>query len=160
MSVHDINRDVSTGSADQVPDQYPVHIKSILFTEQGAGTYTGTINVPPGSIILDVAVHGEALWDAATSASMTVGDDADPDGFFAATDLKATDLLAGETNNIEHPGGKAGAYITAEQRKLWSAGARNVVGVVTSVGAGTAGRTRLWVTYGNPVVTSAGFVAA
>jgi hypothetical protein len=126
---------------------YPVVMESVLFTENGAGTYTGTIALPAGSRIIDIGVDGQVLWAAATSASMIVGDGADPDGFFTATDLKATDLLAGEINNIEHPGGKAGAYIASEQRVLYSAAARSVIGVVTSVGAGTAGRTRLYVVY-------------
>jgi hypothetical protein len=134
---------------------YHVVMEEVTFTETGAGTYTGTIALPAGSQILDVAVHGIALWDAATSASLVVGDGSSANGFFTATDLKATDLLAGEVNNIEHPGGKAGAYIASEQRVLYSAAARNVIGVVTSVGAGTAGRTRLVVTYANPTAVAA-----
>jgi hypothetical protein len=121
-----------------------------LFTENGAGTYTATLRLPAGARIIDVGVTGDVLWAAATSASMTVGDAADADGFFLATNLKATDLLAGETNNIEHPGGLAGVYIGAEQRKLWQATARNIIGVIVSVGAGTAGRTRMYVVYSVP----------
>lgn len=137
---------------------YVTVTESRTFTETAAGTYTGTIALPAGSYILDVAVHGIALWTAATSASMIVGDAADADGFFAATDLKAVALLAGEVNNIEHPGGLAGAYITAEQRILYSAAARSVIGVVTSVGAGTAGRTHLVVTYCVPTAVAATMV--
>lgn len=132
-----------------------VRVSEVLFTEAGAGTYTGTIALPAGSRILDIGVDGIALWTAATSASLIVGDDADPDGFFTATNLKATDLLAGEINNLEHPGGKAGVYIAAEQRVLYSATARNVIGVATSAGAGTAGRTRLYVAWTVPVVAAA-----
>lgn len=128
-------------------------LSEALFTENGAGTYTATIPLPAGARILDIGVHGVALWDAATSAAMEVGDGADPDGFFLSTDLKATDLLAGEINNIEHPGGKAGAYIASEQRKLQQDTARNVIGVATSEGAGTAGRTRLYVLWALPVDT-------
>lgn len=126
-----------------------VYHAEVLFTETtGAGTYTGTIELPAGARIIDIGVDGIALWTATTSASMIVGDGADDNGFFTATDLKATDLLAGEINNIEHPGGKAGAYIAAEQRVLYSASARNIIGVVTTVGAaGSAGRTRLYVVY-------------
>jgi hypothetical protein len=137
-----------------------VHLKEVLFTEEGAGTYTGTIALPAGSRILDIGVDGQVLWTAATSAAIIVGDDTDPDGFFTSTNLKATDLLAGEINNLEHPGGKAGVYIASEQRVLYSATARNVVGVVTSVGAGTAGRTRLYVAYGVAAATAATFEAA
>lgn len=135
---------------------YLVAQASVLFTQtSGNGTYTGTIALPAGSNIMDVAVHGDVLWDASTSASLVVGDGASANGFFLATDLKATDLLGGEVNNIEHPGGLAGAYIASEQRVLYSASARNVIGVVTQVGTGTAGRTRLVVTYATPTSAAA-----
>lgn len=133
-----------------------VLMQSVLFTQtSGNGTYTGTIALPANSRIIDIGVDGIVLWDASTSASMVVGDAGSANGFFTATDLKATDLLAGEINNIEHPGGKAGAYIAAEQRVLYSATARNVIGVVTQVGTGAAGRTRLYVVYAVAVVGAA-----
>jgi hypothetical protein len=130
-------------------------LAELTFTQTaGDGEYTGTIALPANSRILDIGVDGQALWDG-TSASLIVGDGVDPDGFFAATDLKATDLLAGEINNLEHPGGKAGAYITAEQRVLYQAAARNVVAVLTQVGDGTLGRTRVYVLYAVGVATAA-----
>lgn len=141
--------DIESGGALKLAGTqvYPTVTAEVLFTETGAGTYTGTISLPAGSRIIDIGVDGTALWGAATSASLIVGDAGDDNGFFAATDLKATDLLAGEINNLEHPGGLAGAYITAEQRKLYQATARSIIGVATSVGAGTAGRTRMYVVY-------------
>lgn len=132
-----------------------VYVAEVTFTEAGEGTYTGTISLPAGARIIDIGVDATVLWDAATSASMIVGDGDDDNGFFTATNLKATDLLAGEINNIEHPGGKAGAYIGAEQRVLYSATARDVIAVATSVGAGTAGRTRVYVVYAVGVATAA-----
>jgi len=134
---------------------YQTVMAEVLFTEAGAGVYTGTIALPAGARIIDIGVDGIALWTAGTSASMIVGDAIDDNGFFVATNLKATDLLAGEINNIEHPGGLAGAYITAEQRKLYQATARSIIGVVTSVGAGTAGRTRMYVVYATPTAGAA-----
>lgn len=132
-----------------------VYLAEVTFTQTaGDGTYTGTIALPAGARILDIGVDGQALWDG-TSASLVVGDDDTANGFFTATDLKATDLLAGEINNLEHPGGKAGAYIASEQRNLWTAAARNVIGVLTQVGAGTLGRTRLYVLYAVGVATAA-----
>ncbi len=120
----------------------------VLFTETGAGTYTGTIALPAGARIIDIGLDGIALWNSAGAVSAIVGDGGTANGFFTATDLKATDLLAGEINNIEHPGGKAGAFIASEQRVLYSASARNVIGVITvASGAGTLGRTRLYVVY-------------
>lgn len=136
---------------------YLVVCEAVTFTETaGAGTYTGTVAMPAGSYLIDVQVHGIALWTAATSASLKVGDGADDDGFFTATNLKATDLLAGEANTIEHPGGLAGAYIASEQRVLYSSTARSVIGVVTTVGgSGTAGRTHMVVIYAVPTTSAA-----
>ena len=142
-------------SASIAATAYQTVMSEVLFTEAGAGTYTGTIALPAGSRIIDIGVDGQAVWTAGTSASIIVGDGDDPDGFFTETNLKATDLLAGEINNIEHPGGLAGAYIVSEQRKLYSAAARNIIGVATSVGAGTAGRTRMYVCYATPTAGAA-----
>ena len=132
-----------------------VQVGELTFTETaGAGTYTGTIAMPAGSRIVDIGCDGQALWNSAGACALIVGDDTDPDGFFTTTDLKATDLLAGEINNLEHPGGKAGAYIVSEQRNLYSASARNIVAVITiASGAGTLGRTRVYVAYAVPVTT-------
>jgi hypothetical protein len=125
----------------------------VTFTETtGAGTYTGSVAVPAGAWILDIIVQAVALWDTATSATMKVGDAADDDGFYTGVDLKATDLLAGETLSFARAGGQEGAYITATQLiGLYSATARVVSGVVTTVGAsGSAGRTRMLVAYIDP----------
>jgi hypothetical protein len=142
---------------DGVPaTAYPVVMAEVTFTQTtGDGTYTGTIALPAGARIVDIGVDGQVLWNAGTSANIIVGDDVDPDGFFTETDLNATDLLAGEINNLEHPGGKAGAYIASEQRNLYQATARNVIGVIAQVGTGTAGRTRLYVVYAVPTATAA-----
>ena len=127
----------------------PLFMQEVTFTEtSGAGVWTGTMVLPANSRIIDIGCDGIALWTSQTSASLIVGDGDDPDGFFAATDLKATDLLAGEINNIEHPGGLAGAYLTAEARSLYRAAARSVIAEITKVGTtGTAGRTRVYVVY-------------
>lgn len=136
--------------------------EQVDFTEEGAGTYTGTISLPAGAIIHDIIVVAVALWDAASSASLEVGDSADPDGFFTAVDLKATDLLADESVALhEKDGGVGGAYVAATHiTDRYSATARDIVATVTSVGAGTAGRTRVIVTYSVPASTAATFVAA
>ena len=150
--------DIESGGALKFDSKqvYPTVVAEVLFTEAGvAGVYTGTIALPAGSRIIDVGVDGIAVWTAGTSAKLIVGDGDDDDGFFTETNLKATDLLAGEINNIEHPGELAGAYIVNEQRKLYSAAARNIIGVATSVGAGTAGRTRLYVVYATPTAGAA-----
>lgn len=133
------------------------------FTETtGAGVYTASVTVPANSIITDIKVRSTALWTATTSALMKVGDVADDDGWFIGIDLKATDLLVGEEINFENPGGKQGAYLdatTGKRSAAYSASARVISGIVTTVGAaGNAGRTRMSVqftTVGSGVVTAA-----
>ena len=121
------------------------------FTEMGAGTYTATVVVPAGATLVDIIIDGVALWAAATSAVLKVGDATDDDGYFTAVNLKATDLLAGESIDFYAAGGKAGADIAGSQiNRRYSAAARTISGVVTSVGAGTAGRTRMTVVYSAP----------
>lgn len=130
-----------------------VQSAEVTYTETaGAGTYTGSVSIPAGATIVDIIVNGVALWTAATSAVLKVGDAADDDGYFTAVDLKATDLLAGESISFAQAGGKAGAYIANSQvSPRYSASARVVSGIVTTVGgSGTAGRTRMTVLWTLP----------
>lgn len=132
-----------------------VYEQSVLFTEAGAGTYTGTVALPAGAIVIDIIVHAIALWAAATSAALIVGDATDDNGFFASTDLKATDLLAAESISFAQTGGKEGADLDdpaagAHVRRRYLATARNIIGKVVSVGAGTTGRTLMTVVYAVP----------
>lgn len=134
----------------------------VTFTEAGAGVYTGSVVVPAGATLLDIIVNGVVLWAAGTSAALIVGDGTDPNGYYDAVNLKATDLLAGESISFALAGGKAGAYIANSQvSPRYAATARTITGEVTSVGAGTAGRTRMTVVYAQPATaTAATFVAA
>jgi len=79
----------------------------------------------------------------------------DPDGYFTGIDLKATDLLAGENISFALAGGLAGAYIAASQaNKRYSSSAHTISGIVTQVGTGTLGVTRMTVIYSLPVTLS------
>lgn len=138
--------------------QYPVQAAEVTFTETtGAGTYTGSVTVPAGATIHDIIVNGVALWTATTSAAMDVGDVADPNGYYAAIDLKATDLLAGESISFALAGGKAGAYIANSQvSPRYSATERVISGIIVTVGAaGNAGRTRMTVVFSLPTASAA-----
>jgi hypothetical protein len=120
------------------------------FAEAGAaGTYTGSVSLPAGATLIDIIVNGVVLWGAGTSATMIVGDGTDPDGYFTGVNLKATDLLAGESISFALAGGKAGAYIANSQvSPRYAAAARTITGSVTTVGTtSTAGRTRMVVLY-------------
>jgi hypothetical protein len=132
--------------------------EEVSFSEtNGAGNYSGSVNLPAGATLLDVIVTAAALWTATTSATMIVGDAADDDGYYTAVNLKAIDLLVGETLSFALAGGKAGAYIAnSHVTPRYSASARAITGKITTVGAaGNAGRTRMTVLYALPKVKNA-----
>lgn len=117
----------------------------------------GKLSLPAHSYVLDTQVHGVALWVSGAAVAIIVGDDSDDNGFHASTDLKATDLLVGESNTVEHPGGKAGAFTGLEQRVFYSASARDVIAKVTVTNHGTAvsaGKTKVLVMYCCPPTAS------
>lgn len=131
------------------------------FTETaGAGVYTGSVDVPAGATILDIIINGVAVWDNAGAVTLKVGDVAVDDGYYTGVNLKATDLLAGESLSFALAGGKAGAYIAnAQVSPRYAATARIISGIITSASTGgSTGRTRMTVVYHLPV--SADIVAA
>lgn len=135
----------------------PVYSLETTFTEtSGAGVWTGAIVVPAGATIVDIIVNAVALWTSQTSANMKVGD-TDDDGYYTNIDLKATDLLAGESISFALAGGKAGAYIANSQvSPRYNVAAVTINGIITKVGTtGTAGRTRMTVLYSLPTATAA-----
>ena len=136
----------------------PQFASEVSFTEtSGAGTYTGSVAVPAGATIHDIIINGVALWNNAGACTLKVGDVADDDGYFTGIDLKATDLLAGESLSFALAGGKAGAYIANSQvSPRYSASARVVSGIVTTASTGgSTGRTRMTVLYSVPTATAA-----
>lgn len=138
-----------------------VQCAGVSFTEDGSGTtYTGTVPVPAGSLVLDVQFRSTVLWDG-TSAALDVGDDDDANGYFAAINLKATDLLVGEVLHLgssENWGGKQGVYLvalTGLNSATYYAAANNIIGVVTPGAAdGSAGRSFMHVFYASPTLTA------
>lgn len=136
----------------------PIVCVERTFTETGgAATYTGAVDLPAGATLLDIIVNGVALWDNAGAVTMIVGDGDNDDGYYAAVNLKATDLLAGESLSFALAGGKAGAYIANSQvSPRYSATARTISGVITAASTGgSAGRTRMLVVYALPLATAA-----
>ncbi len=135
-------------------------VERLSFTETtGAGTYTGAVTVPAGALITDIKVWSTVIWDTLTSATMKVGDATTDNGWFTGIDLKATDLLVGEELNFENLGGKAGASMVAAsgtRTRAYSASARVISGVITTVGAtGSAGRSFMEVRYTDSAATGA-----
>lgn len=72
---------------------------------------SGTISVPVNTFVKDILVHAVALRNTGTSSVLVVGDDDDDDGYYTAVNLKATDLLAGQSISFALTGGKEGAYL-------------------------------------------------
>ena len=128
-----------------------------LEEEGAAGVYTmAPVNIPAGATILDIKVKGTVLWGAGTSAALIVGDTEDPNGFYDAVDLKATDLLADEEANFDNitEHGVPGVYLVAvtNLRNTYRAAATQVTAQVTTVGTtSSVGRTRVLVNYVVPV---------
>lgn len=130
-----------------------------------AGVYTASKKLPAGSIIHDILVNGVALWNNGTSATLIVGDGTDPDGYYTAVNLKATDLLAGESISFALAGGKAGAYIANSQvSPRYNAGEVTIAAEVTTVGSvPSTGETRIAILYALPGPnsrTNHGYVAS
>jgi hypothetical protein len=135
-----------------------VRCAEATFTADGAGTYTATFAIPAGSTVLDVIFRNTVVWDNADSASLTVGDDDDADGYIAATDVKTAP--AADTNGAAAGlstrlslGATAGAYKGGGGK--YCAAAKTITAAIVAAGAGTAGRSRILVEYCTPVATAA-----
>lgn len=132
-----------------LPGPGEVQFQEVTFTETGGAlTYTGAVAIPAGCTILDIIVNGVALWNNAGAVTMKVGD-TDDDGYYTGIDLKATDLLAGESLSFALAGGKAGAYIANSQvSPRYNAAAVTINGIIiTASTGGSTGRTRMTVVY-------------
>jgi len=142
-----------------------------------AGVYTLDVRIPAYATVLDVIVHNEALWDAGTSATLNVGmytvdsttkaisSEEDLDGIFAAIDVKATDLTAGQAISFWRAGGKGGAMLTegssSHLLNIMQPTERILRAAITTVGTvGTAGKTYAYVVYALPEMDSATFTAS
>ncbi len=130
-----------------------------------AGTHSASFVIPAGAVLLDILVTQEAVWDDGSGAAMVIGDAADADGYFASTNVKATDLVVGEVLSMMQGsidtdgmwGGKQGAYLVAATGRrgpvsgnfgiYQTAGSTITATVTVSDGDGTAGKTRVVVLY-------------
>lgn len=131
--------------------------QEVTFTETGGAlTYTGSVVVPAGATIIDIIVNGVALWNNAGACTLKVGD-TDDDGYYTGVDLKATDLLAGESLSFTAAGGKGGAYIANSQiSPRYNVAAVTIAGIIiTASTGGSTGRTRMTVIYTDPASPSA-----
>lgn len=140
-----------------------------------AGVYTADIKIPAYAVVYDIIVHNEELWTAGTSATLEAGmytdsdgsisTAEDADGFYAAVNVKATDLTKGQSLSFNRAGGKGGASLTEDTSTHYL----NIVGdddrwlrvKVTTVGTvGTAGETYVYALYGVPEMDEPTFTAS
>lgn len=126
----------------------------VTYTEtDGAGTYLGSVVVPAGSWLVDVIVHGVAVWDNAGAVDMDVGF-AGGTEIFDITSLKAAgDLVAGESISFGtgSDGGEGGSTASTNYAR-YSATARTITGEITTASTGgSTGRTRMLVIWAEPI---------
>jgi hypothetical protein len=140
-----------------------IRIKENLGT--AAGVYAASFKLPIGSVLVDILVSNNVAWTAGTSATLIVGDAADPNGYFAAVDLKMTAL---QGLSFAFPLAKQGAYITPNIatsvgiiRNQQALAERTMSVEVTTVGTlGTAGDTTVTFVYAYPSPMAATFTAS
>lgn len=139
-----------------------VQAQSARLVENGAGTYQADFTIPAGATIIDIIVEAIAVWAAATSASLDIGDGGNAQGWVAAMNVKTTPAVGNSFSigSTQTRLGGTGAYITAATStsiaRGYSATSRTLTAKITSVGAGATGNTRVTVVYavGNDTVVT------
>jgi hypothetical protein len=139
-----------------------VQAQSARLVENGAGTYQADFSIPAGATIIDIIVEAVAVWAAATSALLDIGDSGAAQGWLAALNVKTTPA-AGNSFSIASTQtryGAGGSYVTAATStsitRGWSASPRTITAKIVSTGAGATGNTRVTVVYavGNETVVT------
>ena len=124
-----------------------------------AGVYTASVTIPEGAYVNDIIVQSVTSWNSATSATFILGDEDDPNGYMENTDVKSTLTTGKSTSILAESGagiGAAGVYIMDADGTgggMYKAGTRKVTAQITTVGASTAGETRVVVSWIKPVDT-------
>lgn len=131
----------------------------------GDGAYSISVTLPAGATLVDFIITSKAVWTAATSATLIVGDTADDDGFFTAVNAKTTpavgtslrpDTLPGGTGDGAYLGDTNGEFvgpITSNFGRFYEAGSI-ITAKITKSGAGTGGRTNFVVLYTLPTAVA------
>ena len=140
---------------------WDVRGEEVTVTETGGAlTYTGSVTVPAGSYLIDIILHGTAVWNNSGAVTGKVGDATITDGIFTGIDMKATDLIAAEGLSASgvagSAGGKAGGDLANSQwNRRWLATERVISLVITTASTGgSTGRTRMLVLYAAPPANS------
>jgi hypothetical protein len=147
-------------SATATAAQQTVQVVERTFAEtSGTGTYTATVVIPAGATVQDVIWRNTVVWGNAASASVTVGDDDDVNGYIEATDIKtapAADVNGGGAGLSTRLslGATCGAY-KGGAGKYCAAQKTITATVTTGVGTAATGRSRLIVVYAVPTTAAA-----
>jgi hypothetical protein len=140
------------------PGASQIQVAERTFTEtSGAGEYTASVTVPADAYLIDIIIHGVAVWDNAGAVDMDVGFAGDAT-IFDITSLKAAgDLLAAESISFgTGSDGSEGGTLAATNYARYSATARTITGAITTAGAGgSTGRTRMIVVWALPSSSTA-----
>jgi hypothetical protein len=139
-----------------------------------AGVWSAKVEIPVGAVLVDILISNVIAWTSGTSATMIVGDVTDPNGYFAAVDLK-TALGDATGLSLAFPLAKQGADITpniatsvgvfkrqklAAQATTSSHGpGREMSAEITTVGTTTVGETTVTFVYAYPAPIAATFLA-
>jgi len=113
--------------------QYPMYAEvAIAFGDVVSGAAEKAILLPAGAVVVDVQFAVTTAWDSATTAVITtIGDDLDPDRYYAA----GTFNLKTANNFLQGTGASPEALITGHRYTT----PNSVDIVITVVGATAAG---------------------
>ena len=148
-----------------------VRIAGGVITEATAdGTYSISVTIPAASVLLDLIITQQVVWGAGTSATLIVGDSADPDGFFTGINAKTTPAAGTSLRADTVPGGTGdGAYLGDTNGEFVGPALTNwgrvytassvITATITKSGAGTTGRTWFHVVYATPTVVATVYAA-
>lgn len=115
----------------------------VPLTEAGAaGTYTVTMPVKAGTMLLDVILNTKVLWTAGTSATLDVGDVFDSKGYMNDVNLKTTPALVDKA--VHASAGSIGTYTGC---RYYDADDVITATVVTAGTTASAGRSYLTFVY-------------
>jgi hypothetical protein len=140
------------------PGSDQIQVAERTFTEtSGAGEYTASVTIPAGAYLIDIIIHGVAVWDNAGAVDMDVGFAGDA-VIFDITNLKAGgDLVAGESISFGtgSDGGEGGTTAATNYARYLST-ARTITGAITTASTGgSTGRTRMIVVWALPSSSTA-----
>jgi hypothetical protein len=128
-------------SGDQAPGSntpnqgLSVNMQQVTLVQNSTNAVSGTLYLPPHSIITDIIFDSTTAWNSATSATGSVG-----------TSAGGTQYASG-VNTLAAGGARSRPTFTAAQLAAMLDAGGAVVATITPVGATSAGQTTVTVVY-------------